>query len=243
MTDEAPVATNPSYRLDGAVAMITLDDGKANALGHDVIDGLHRHLDRAAGEARAVVIAGRPGKFSAGFDLAVMTESVASMRELVEAGAELLVRLYGYELPTVVACDGHALAAGALILLAADTRLGSGDTPSKIGLNEVAIGMPLPVFAVELARQRLLSPRLFEEATMQARIFDPAGAVDAGYLDRTVPSASLLDEALAEARRLGDLRWGAYGRTKRNARQPTIDHIRRTLADDMAAITGPDPTS
>src|SRR4029450_7764580 len=106
------------------------------------------------------------------------------MRDLVSSGAELLLHLYGSPLPTVAACTGHALAMGALLLLASDTRLGA-DRPFKLGLNEVAIGMGLPGFAVELARERL-SPRHFTESTIQARVYDPAGAVEAGFLDRVV---------------------------------------------------------
>ena len=128
-----------------------------------------------------MVITGRQGKFSAGFDLATMTESTESMRELVTAGAQLLMRLYGFGLPTVAACNGHALAAGALVLLSCDRRIGA-EGPAKIGLNEVAIGMALPIFAVELARDRL-QPAQLTPALMAARIYDPAGAVDAGYLD------------------------------------------------------------
>jgi enoyl-CoA hydratase len=239
MTDGTDTA-NPTYRLDDGVAVITLDDGKANAIDFALVDALHAHLDRAAGEARAVVVTGRPGKFCAGFNLSIMTESTEAMQRLVGAGAELLVRLYDFELPTVAASTGHALAAGALVLLALDHRVGAGDVPAKIGLNEVAIGMPLPIFAIELARERMATPRLFHEATLQARLFDPEGAVDAGYLDRVVPAASLLDEAVADAKRLGELRTGAYRETKRNTRRPVIEYIRSTLGADMAALTGPE---
>lgn len=239
MTDNADAPPRPQYRLDGNIAVITHDDGKANVLDFGVIKTLHQHLDRAAEEARAVVIAGREGKFSAGFDLKIMTQSPEAMRSLVSAGAELLMRIYGFDLPTVTASNGHALAAGVLILLAADHRVGAGDVPSKIGLNEVGIGMPLPVFAIELARERLVSPRVFNEATLQARLFDPAGAVEAGYLDRVVPAVDLLNEAMADAQRLAELKTGAYAGTKRNARSVVIDHIRTTLAADMNVLTGP----
>ena len=173
-----------------------------------------------------MVITGRQGKFSAGFDLATMTESTESMRELVTAGAQMLMRLYGFGLPTVAACNGHALAAGALVLLSCDRRIGA-EGPAKIGLNEVAIGMALPIFAVELARDRL-QPAQLTAALMAARIYDPAGAVDAGYLDTVVPEFDLLTTALAEARALGELRTGAYARTKSTTRSGVIERI---LAD------------
>jgi enoyl-CoA hydratase len=235
MADEA---TSPVYRLEGGVAVITLDDGKANAISNDLLARLHEALDRAESEAQAVVIVGRPGRFSAGFDLKAMTASLDSMRELVTGGARFLMRLYGLDLPTVAACTGHALAAGALTLLSCDTRIGAeGDF--KIGLNEVAIGMPLPVFAVELARDRL-AHHAFGASTIQARIHTPAEAAEAGFLDRVVDAGRVEAEAIAEAQRLGEIRRGAYARTKRAARSRSITYILDTLDADMADVDGPD---
>ena len=147
-----------TYELDGKVAVLSIDDGKANAIGHEMIDDMNTALDKAEHEARSVMIIGRPGRFSAGFDLSVMTGEPRGMQALVKAGADLILRLYMHPQPVIAACTGHALAAGSLLLLASDTRIGiKGDF--KIGLNEVAIGMALPIFAVELARDRLSKRR------------------------------------------------------------------------------------
>src|SRR5690554_3262674 len=221
--------------IDGSVAVLALDDGKVNAVGHAVIDALHDGLDRALTEAGAVVIAGRPGRFSGGFDLSVMGAGDKPMQDLVLAGAELLLRLYSHPQPVVAACTGHAIAAGALMLLASDTRIGA-EGEFKIGLNETAIGMPLPVFVVELARDRL-DPTMLTRATLHAELFDPAGAVAAGYLDRRVPAEAVVDEAIAEARRLSEHRRGAVSATKARLRGATLRRIRATLTDDIAALT------
>lgn len=228
-----------SYELDGSVAVIRIDDGKANAISHEVVDALHEALDRAEAEARSVVIAGREGRFSAGFHLPTMTAGTEEMRGLVGAGGELLLRIYLFPRPVVVACTGHALAAGALVLLVGDVRIGTaGD--AKIGLNEVAIGMQLPIFAVELARDRLL-PTAFTAATMGAEIYDPEGAAEVGFLDRVVPAEELLGAATAEAARLGELRTGAFAETKVRARSTTADFARSTLTEDLASIEVPQP--
>jgi enoyl-CoA hydratase len=220
-----------SYRLDGPVAVVTLDDGKANAMGHAVLDGLTGALERAEGEATALVLAGGARAFSAGYDLSVMTESTEAMQGLVAAGARFLMRLYGSPLPTVAACTGHALAV--------DERIGPSDVPAKLGLNEVAIGMPLPIFAVELARDRL-SPAHLTAATL-GRVYDPEGAVAAGYLDRLVPKEEVVAAAVATATERAALRRGAVGRTKAALRGRTIDHVLATLDTDIAALTGPEP--
>ncbi len=128
------------YDLREGVARLSLDDGKANAISHAMLDAVNGALDRAEKEAGAVLIAGRPGRFSAGFDLSVMRSGGAAVGELVGGGARLALRLYEFPSPVVAACTGHALAMGAILLLASDTRLGArGDF--KLGLNEVAIGM------------------------------------------------------------------------------------------------------
>jgi len=223
------------YELRDEIAVITMDDGKANALSHEVIDALHACLDRAESEARAVLLTGRERRLSGGFDLTVMISSPEATRNLVTAGAELMLRLYTFPRPVVVACTGHALAAGAILLLVADARIGAeGDF--KIGLNEVAIQLTLPLFALELARDRL-SKRHFSAAVTQARIFDPVSAQDAGYLDATAKAEILFETAFDEARRLATLPDPAFRNTKQRERAATVRYIRETLAADMAQLT------
>lgn len=232
MTD-APVR----YEQPADVAVLTMDDGKANALGYTMMDALAEQLDRAEQQAKAVVLAGRPGRFCAGFDLKVMLSGPDNARAIVSRGADLLLRLYAFPKPFVVACTGHAMAAGALLLLAADTRIGASGS-FKIGLNEVAIGMPLPVLAQELARDRL-DPRRLTAATLQATIYDPTQAADIGYLDRVVDPDDLIETATAEATALGKHSAAAYAATKGRLRGTTIAYIRKTLEADLASLTGP----
>ncbi len=229
----------PTYALDGDVAIITHDDGKANVVGPDTLEAFHTHLQRAADEARAVLIVGRDGKFSAGFDLSVMTSSDEAMRTLVSDGAELLCTMAEHPLPIVSASTGHALAMGALLLLASDFRVGA-QGPFKIGLTEVAIGMPLPIFAIEFARDRLV-PTAFRRATLGAEIFDADGAAEVGYLDRAVPADRVVAVATEQARTLAGYRTGAYSRSKRLTNEALCTHVRATLADDLATLTGPTP--
>lgn len=232
----APVTTT----IDDGVAVIRLDDGKANAVSHAVIDGIHAGLDQAESDATAVAIVGREGKFSAGFDLSVMTQGADATRGLVGAGGTLMMRVFTHPQPTVAAVTGHALAAGALLCLACDTRIGSADLPAKIGLNETAIGMGLPWYGVRLGEARL-SMRHRQRSILQAEIYDMAGAVDAGYLDELVGGDAVESSAIEHARRLGQLPRGAYGFTKRRLRQAIADDVLANLEDDMANMVPPTP--
>jgi enoyl-CoA hydratase len=225
------------WSIEDGVAVVRLDDGKVNVISHAVVEQLHAALDAAETEARAVAILGREGKLSAGFDLREMTAGPDQARALVRAGGELLMRIFVHPQPVTLAVTGHALAAGALLVLACDTRIGA-EGPSKIGLNETAIGMGLPRYAVELARERLAT-RAFVRAALQAEIFDPDGAVAAGYLDQVVPPSDLEGVAISDARRLGAFRAGAYATTKAQSRQAVIDAVLAGLDGDMANMVPP----
>lgn len=241
MTDSSSPTDSLTTSVDDGVAVVAFDDGKANAVSHAVVDALHAALDAAEADdaVQSIVIVGRPGMFSAGFHLPTMTESLESMRGLVGAGARLLARMATCPLPIVAAASGHALANGALMLLASDTRVGAEGT-FKIGLNEVGIGMQLPVFAIDLARERLAADHLIP-ATLQARIYDPAGAVEAGYLDEVVPADDLLATAVDRARALGQIRRSAYAETKTRLRGPVAEHMLATLDEDLASVAVPTP--
>ncbi|HEY3819821.1 MAG TPA: crotonase/enoyl-CoA hydratase family protein [Polyangiaceae bacterium] len=222
------------YRLEGTTAHIQMDDGKANALSQPMITELVEALTRAEKEARAVVLCGRPDRFCAGFDLKVMMSSPEAARELLRGGVELLMRLYGSPLPVVIACTGHALAGGALVLLTADVRFGAAGA-FRVGLNEVTIGMPVPVLAMELARDRIAATEL-GRATLRAQIYEPEEAARIGYLDEVVPADRVVARATEEATRLGTLSPMAYRATKKRLRGKTIAHIRASVDADMEAI-------
>ena len=229
-------ASPATLELSDEVAIVRMDDGKANALGPAMLDALDAAFDRAEREAKAVVLAGRPGRFCAGFDLKHMMAGPESARALVTRGADVLLRMYAHPQPVVVACTGHALAGGALVVLCGDVRLGTAGE-FKLGLNEVAIGLPLPILAIELARDRL-DPRHLTEATLLARQFDPEAARDAGYLDHVVPADQLLPRALEEARRLAGLGSVPFAASKRPLRRATIRHIRDTLDENIREFGG-----
>lgn len=232
------MSTSPvSYALEGSTAILTMDDGKANALSDGMITDLVAALDRAEKEASAVVLAGRAERFSAGFDLRAMMSGADIARALLTRGSGLLMRFYGSPLPVVVACTGHALAGGALLVLTGDVRIGANGA-FKIGLNEVQIGMPVPILAMELARDRLPKTEL-HRATLLANIYAPADAVRAGYLDVVVEPGEVMALARAEATRLGAFSRTAYAATKERLRGATIAHIESTLESDMARLLTP----
>jgi enoyl-CoA hydratase len=91
---------------------------------------------------------------------------------------------------------------GAVLLGCADLRIGA-DIEAKVGLNELAIGLPMTRFAAEIMRARL-DTRRFHEAVTLARIYSPREAVDVGYLDRLVGADDVVDEAITAGKELAD---------------------------------------
>lgn len=233
----APVMTE---RRDG-VLVVHLDDGKANALSFEMIAAINAVLDEAESDdgIRAVVLHGRPGRFSAGFDLGVMFgDDMPAIINLVADGGDLVRRLYGSPVPVVAACTGHSLAAGALLLLGCDVRI-AADIDAKVGLNEVAIKMVLPRWAMTIAVDRL-SKRHVQRALANARVTAPRAAVDVGFLDEVVPEADVLGRAVAVATELAaTLDPSAYARTVAVLRAAVLDTMAEQIAHDRGAEASP----
>jgi enoyl-CoA hydratase len=222
-----------TYQLHDAVATITMDDRKVNVLSLAMLTELDAALDLAAAERAVVILTGREGVFSAGFDLPVLRAGGTEAADMLRAGFDLAARLLAFPTPVLVACPGHAVAMGAFLLLSGDYRIGVSG-PYKITANEVAIGITMPHAAVEICRQRL-TPAGFNRAVVIADVFPPEDAVSAGFLDRVVPAAELAAAAAAAAAGLARLDLGAHAATKLRARRLAETALRGAIdADDVA---------
>lgn len=222
------------YELDGRIATITMDDGKVNAFSIPMLQAIHAAFDRAEQDDAVVVLTGRENYFSAGFDLKVFASGeVDRVVEMLQLGATLAERILAFPTPVLVACNGHAVAAGSFLLLAADLRIGV-EGPFRIGLNEVKIGLTMPWFAIELARQRL-QPAAFSRAVVNATMHDPNEAASAGFLDRVVEVSELRAASLQEAAELAGLNAAAHAATKLRARGSALAAVRSAIETELSA--------
>lgn len=219
-----------SYEFAEGIARLNLDNGKVNALSPEVFAAFNAALDQAEADRAVVVISGKPGIFSGGYDLKVMTSGPDQAKALVELGSTLSRRLLSHPFPVVAVCTGHAIAKGAFLLLSADYRLGV-EGPFKIGLNEVAIGMSMHNVGTELARGRL-TPAAFNRSVINAEMFEPNAAMNAGFLDEVVSADSLEERALEVARQLGSLNMTAHRNTKLKARRDLLELLDRCIELD-----------
>jgi enoyl-CoA hydratase len=212
------------------IASITLDDGKVNALSSEMLADIGASLDEAESAGAVVVLQGRAGMFSAGFDLGTFKRGREATAAMLLAGAQLIERLLAFPRPVLSVCTGHAYPAGAFLMLSSDVRFGVAG-PWRIGMNEVAIGLTLPKFAVELARHRL-TPTGFARITTGA-MFPPEEALRFGYLDRILDADALAGAVREEAQRLHQLDMPSFIATKARINAYALDAIRAAVDEEL----------
>lgn len=216
------------------VALLRLDDGKANALGPATLDALAAALAEIdASEARALVIVGRAGFFSGGLDLKLLpTLSTAEKQAVLASLGDVLLRIFRFRVPTVAALTGHAIAGGALLALAADVRVGA-DTAARFGVTEVALGLPVPSFGLLLARSAL-APATLVDVALHAKVLTLQEALARGVVSELHPPESLVEAAVARAGELARLDGPAYAATKRALWADELGRIDAGLPAEVA---------
>jgi enoyl-CoA hydratase len=223
-----------SYSLLDGVATLTLANGKVNAISPAVIADFNAALDQAEVDGAVVILTGQPGILSGGYDLKVMMSSPQAALDLVASGSTLARRMLAHPQPIIVACPGHAVAKGAFLLLSADYRIGVEGT-FQIGLNEVKIGMTMHQVGIALARDRL-NPAVFQRSVNNAEMFNPQGALQAGFLDQVVPVDALMTTANAVGQQFRQLNMTAHKNTKRKVRKALLDTLDAAIETDK--VTG-----
>jgi enoyl-CoA hydratase len=193
---------------------------------------LNRALDQALADRAVIVLTGRRGVFSAGFDLPVLRAGGDDAVALLLAGFEMAERLLAFPAPVVIACSGHAIAMGVFLVLSGDYRIGTTGT-FKVTANEVAIGMTMPRAAIEICRQRLAPAHLLRAVAL-AEPYTPDDAVAAGFLDRVVSAADLAGAARGVAGLLTSLDRKAHTDSKQRLRGPMLEQLRRAIEADHA---------
>ena len=220
-----------TYRLSDRIARITLDDGKRNAMSRETLGLLHQAFEKAEKEAKAVTLVGRPGVFSAGFDLQVFGRGDPDeIHGMVRLGAELALRIFTFPLPVVVGCTGHAYPMGAFLMLASDHCIGTAGE-YRIGLNEVLIGLAVPRFAVELTRATLTPP--YFNRILTGDLLGPADAKEAGYIADLVDADALVPAVEAKVAPLAQIDAEAYRLTKARVRGAAAATIRQAIDEEI----------
>jgi enoyl-CoA hydratase len=217
------------------VAVLMMNAGKGNAINQDWLarmEALLREVE--ASPARALVLTGYEGFFCAGLDLpSLVPLGRDALAELMGRFDDFMLGLFELGRPVVAAINGHAVAGGCVLALQADERL-VADGAVKIGLNEVALAIGLPVVVVETLRCQVPASSLLPIA-LEAKLFTPQEALELGLVHRVVPQGELLDRAVARARELGAQAPLAFAQVKRQLRAPAGFAARQARAQGASA--------
>lgn len=212
-----------SIKTEGNVSIITMDDGKANVFSPTMITEFNSLLDQVPINKGSLLIQGRPGIFSAGFDLKVMMSGPEQAVEMVKSGFTMLTRVFSFPRPVVAACSGHAIALGAFLLCSSDYRIGAKGE-YKIGANELRNNMIVPTPILEIAKFKLTKSHK-QRALLNAEMYAIEDAIEPGYLDEVADSDKIFQIALAKAKDLATLAHPQYNETKMLDQEDVIKKI------------------
>ena len=209
---------------DENVSIITLDDGKVNVFSPTMIEEVSNLLDKVPTDKGSLLIVGREGIFSAGFDLKVLMSGDAEKAVgMLRSGFEMLSRIFSFPRPIVAACSGHAIALGAFLLCSCDYRVGIKGK-FQIGANEVRNNMMVPTPILELAKFKL-AKNYKQRALLNGEMYSIEDAVAPGYLDEVVEPDKLIETAKAKAKDLATLGHPFYHQTKQLDQEQVIKKI------------------
>jgi enoyl-CoA hydratase len=206
------------------ILTLRLAHGKASALDVELLGALLHELDGVGEDVGAVVLTGTGSIFSAGVDLFRLTRDGAGyVREFLPLLSRFLRRLFSFPRPVVAAVNGHAIAGGCVIALAADLRL-MAEGVGRIGVPELLVGVPFPAAALEVVRFAVPRERL-QSLIYTGRTLSAREALGAGLVDEVADPAALLTRAQELARQLATIAPAVYSLTKQSLRAEALERI------------------
>ena len=212
------------------ISIITLDDGKANVFSEEMTQAINDCLDKVPTDSGSLIITGRPGMFSAGFDLKVIASGdVPKIKKMSLSGFKLLSRIFSFPRPIVAACSGHGIALGTFLLCCCDYRIGiKGEF--LLGANEMKTNMVIPTPILELIKFRI-SPSHKYRSILGAEMYQLDKAIDAGLMDQVEEAEALMDAAIEKAKDLATMGNPSYTLTKALFIKDVADRIDSAIKD------------
>ena len=212
------------------ISIITLDDGKANVFSPRMIQDVNECLDKVPTEGGALIITGRKGMFSAGFDLKIISAGdMQATMDMSLSGFKLLSRLFSFPRPILAACSGHGIALGTFLLCCCDYRVGvKGDF--MIGANEMRTNMVIPIPILELINHRVSSSHKYR-AILGAEMYSIENGIGAGLIDEVVDAENLMETAMLKAKDLATMGHPSYTLTKELLIREPLKKINDAISD------------
>ena len=221
MTD--PIAT---LTQDNDISIIKLDDGKANAFSYDMLTQVNELLAKVPRDSGALVITGRDGLFSGGFDLKTLAAGdMEKITKMVHLGYRLLLELYSFDRPIIAAVSGHSIALGLFVTCSADYRIAI-DGKYICQANEVRNNMDIPTQIMEILKARV-NKNYFYPVVFHSDAYSVQDSIEVGFIDEVVPQTEFMDRVMEKAKELATLPHPFYANTKKSAQ----DDVRLKISD------------
>lgn len=223
--------------LDQEIGILRLDRPPMNALDLELLEEIDDALREAeASSARALILTGTGPAFSAGADLfSVLEEGPEYVEPASRALPGVFSRLFQFPRPVVAALNGHAIAGGAILTWASDYRI-AADADLRIGVTELAVGVPYPTWALEIVRFAV-APHVLQEVVYLARNYPPRAALEKGLIDEVVDTVAMMDRAVEVAERLARIPTETFSLTKRALRAPTVERVSAAAVRDDPEVS------
>mgnify|MGYP003952329307 CR=1 FL=1 len=221
MTDSIATLTQ-----DNDISIIKLDDGKANAFSYDMLTQVNELLAKVPRDSGALVITGRDGLFSGGFDLKTLAAGdMEKITKMVQLGYRLLLELYSFDRPIIAAVSGHSIALGLFVTCSADYRIAI-DGKYICQANEVRNNMDIPTQIMEILKARV-NKNYFYPAVFHSDAYSVQDSIEVGFIDEVVPQTEFMDRVMEKAKELATLPHPFYANTKKSAQ----DDVRQKISD------------
>ena len=231
MTDS--IAT---FSKESDISIIKLDDGKANAFSFDMLSQVNELLAQVPRDTGALVITGRSGLFSGGFDLKTMaTGDMEKITKMVQMGYRLLLELYSFDRPIIAAVSGHSIALGLFVTCSADYRIAI-DGEYICQANEVRNNMDIPTPIMEILKARV-NKNYFYPAVYHSDAYSMQESIAVGFIDEVVPHTEFMNRVMEKAKELASLPHPFYANTKKSAQEDVRKKISNAI-DKYENLTG-----
>ena len=208
------------------ISIIKLDDGKANAFSYDMLSQVNELLTQVPRDSGALVITGREGLFSGGFDLKTLaTGDMEKITKMVQLGYNLLLELFSFDRPIVAAVSGHSIALGLFVTCSADYRIAI-DGKYVCQANEVRNNMDIPTQIMEILKARV-DKKYFYPAVYHSDVYSVQESIKVGLIDQVVSEDQFMERVMEKAKELATLPHPFYANTKKTAQ----DDVRQKISD------------
>ncbi len=209
----------------GEIVELKMDRPPANALNVELVEKItNAHAEACRQGARAIILSGREGMFSAGLDVPELIKlDRAGMHQFWCGFLGLTRVLAASPIPVVAALSGHSPAGGTVLAIHCDYRIAVAGK-FKMGLNEVQVGLPVPS-AILFAYSRLIGNRLAQQYAVAGQLIPVDQALAVGLVDELCEMDELTERAVAWCQSIIALPSVAMMQTRKLCKAPLVDAL------------------